>query len=132
LVEAMARLLPQLNPHAPLPGLADLQRVIDSGTCDLFTVRKSPDSPIAGTLTLAVFRTPIAWHAWVEDVVVDQASRGEGLGRLLLTAAIERARERGATRIDLTSRPEREAANRLYQSMGFQQRTTNLYRLTLV
>jgi ribosomal protein S18 acetylase RimI-like enzyme len=44
---------------------------------------------------------------------------------------IARARERSCVTVDLTSRPSREAANRLYQRAGFQLRETNLYRFDL-
>jgi ribosomal protein S18 acetylase RimI-like enzyme len=78
-----------------------------------------------------VFHTPVGTHAWVEDVVVDEAARGQGVGEELTRAALLAAAEKGAQEVNLTSRPAREAANRLYQRMGFQRRETNLYRLTL-
>jgi ribosomal protein S18 acetylase RimI-like enzyme len=70
-------------------------------------------------------------RAWIEDVVVDSSARGSGVGEALNTFAISESRHRGATTIDLTSRPSREAANRLYQRLGFVQRDTNVYRFTL-
>ncbi len=79
-------------------------------------------------LTLAVFRIPTGLRAWIEDVVVDEAARGRGVGAELTSAAIRLAGERGARTVDLTSRPSREAANRLYQRLGFVQRETNVYR----
>jgi len=82
-------------------------------------------------MTLALFRIPTGLRAWIEDVVVDEAARGRGVGEALNRAAIERARGEGATTVDLTSRPSREAANRLYQRLGFQERPTNVYRLDL-
>jgi ribosomal protein S18 acetylase RimI-like enzyme len=69
-------------------------------------------------------------HAWIEDVVVDEKWRGQGIGEALTQAGIERAIQRGASSVDLTSRPTREAANQLYVKMGFQLRHTNLYRYT--
>jgi ribosomal protein S18 acetylase RimI-like enzyme len=86
------------------------------------------DNQIVGLLTLAVFRIPTAVRAWIEDVVVDSSARGHGVGEALNTAAIAEAKRRGAKTVDLTSRPSREAANRLYQRIGFVARDTNVYR----
>ncbi|MCS5685302.1 MAG: GNAT family N-acetyltransferase, partial [Acidimicrobiales bacterium] len=74
------------------------------------------------------FRIPTGLRAWIEDVVVDEAARGRGIGDALNRAAIERARAAGARTVDLTSRPSREAANRLYRRLGFVERGTNMYR----
>ena len=90
------------------------------------------DGTIVGTSTLAVFRIPTALRAWIEDVVVDAEARGQGVGEALTRAMVERARERGCRTVDLTSRPHREDANRLYRRMGFHQRDTNVYRLDLL
>jgi ribosomal protein S18 acetylase RimI-like enzyme len=89
------------------------------------------DGRIAGSLTLAMFRIPTGLRAWIEDVVVDGDARGNGVGEALNLFAIEEARKRGAVTVDLTSRPSREAANRLYQRLGFVARDTNVYRFTL-
>ena len=85
---------------------------------------------IVGSLTLAVFRIPTGLRAWIEDVVVDGEARGKGVGEALNRAAIERAQALGARTVDLTSRPSREAANRLYRRIGFVQRETNVYRFS--
>ena len=84
-----------------------------------------------GTLTLVVFRIPTGVRAWIEDVVVDDAARGHGVGEALNQFALDLARGKGAKTVDLTSRPSREAANRLYQRIGFQPRETNVYRFDL-
>jgi ribosomal protein S18 acetylase RimI-like enzyme len=89
------------------------------------------DGRIAGALTLATFPIPTGVRAWIEDVVVDSAARGHGVGEALNQAAIAEARARGAVTVDLTSRPSREAANRLYQRIGFVRRDTNVYRFDL-
>lgn len=89
------------------------------------------DGRIAGSLTLAMFRIPTGVRAWIEDVVVDESARGHGVGEALNRAALDHARANGAITVDLTSRPSREAANRLYKRMGFEQRDTNVYRYTL-
>ncbi len=81
-----------------------------------------------GSLTLAVFRVPTGLRAWIEDVVVDESARGAGAGEALVRSAVGRAEAVGARTVDLTSRPSREAANRLYLRVGFETRTTNVYR----
>jgi ribosomal protein S18 acetylase RimI-like enzyme len=84
-----------------------------------------------GSLTLAVFRLPTGVRAWIEDVVVDGSARGTGVGEALVAEAVRRAGDVGAKTVDLTSRPDREAANRLYLRAGFVARETNVYRRTL-
>lgn len=127
IMSAFERLLPQLS-RARLPSRAELEDLVASPACSLLIVR---DPEIVGTLTLATFRTPTGYHAWIEDVVVDSAARGRGIGEALTRAALDRARELGAHEVNLTSRPTREAANRLYQRIGFQLRNTNVYRYDL-
>ncbi len=89
------------------------------------------DGSILGSLTLAFYRIPTGLKAWIEDVVVDTEARGRGVGELLNRAALDEARRRGAKDVSLTSRPSREAANRLYLRIGFEARSTNVYRYTL-
>ncbi len=126
LVAAFERLIPQLSSSSPPPSRADLVDLVDGRDTDLFIARVGGE--IVGSLTLAFYRIPTGLKAWIEDVVVDDAVRGHGIGRRLNEAALERARERGAKNVALTSRPSREAANRLYQRIGFEIRNTNLYR----
>ncbi len=126
LVEAFARLTPQLSSSSPPPSREMLAEIVASEATDLLVARDG--GRIVGTLTLVVFRIPTGLRAWIEDVVVDDAARGKGVGRLLNEAAIRRAAERGALTVDLTSRPAREAANRLYERIGFEARQTNVYR----
>jgi ribosomal protein S18 acetylase RimI-like enzyme len=126
LVEAMARLLPQLSSSAPAPTTAELDEIATSPATVLLVARL--DGRIVGSLTLALFRIPTGMRAWIEDVVVDESARGHGVGDALNRAALEIAAARGARTIDLTSRPSREAANRLYRRLGFQARETNVYR----
>ena len=130
LVDAFARLIPQLSRSSPPPGPAELRAMIDApGTSVL--VATNDDGAITGTLTLVVFRIPTGMRAWIEDVVVDEAARGQGVGEALTHHALDVARAAGAKTVDLTSRPSREAANRLYQRLGFTARETNIYRLEL-
>jgi len=129
LVDALNRLLPQLSSDPPTLTIGDVERILHSDSASLFVAKEG--SRIVGMLTLITFRIPTGRRAWIEDVVVDAEARGEGLGRRLTEAAIDEARRRGARTIDLTSRPSREAANALYQKMGFEPRETNVYRLSL-
>lgn len=130
IVEAFARLIPQLSRSSPPPSKAELQAIADHEACFLLVAREG-DATILGSLTLVVFPIPTAVRAWIEDVVVDDAARGKGVGELLNRRALEISAERGAKTVDLTSRPSREAANRLYQRIGFEARDTNVYRYSL-
>lgn len=134
--EAMGRLIPQLSRSAAPMSETDVERFLAQGGVHLLVFR--PDAaddegnhPILGMLSLATFEIPTGVRAWIEDVVVDEAARGQGAGQALVVAAIEHAQKIGARTVDLTSRPSREAANRLYQRAGFQLRETNVYRVTL-
>jgi ribosomal protein S18 acetylase RimI-like enzyme len=130
MVEAVEKLVPQLSRSNPPPSEAELGEVVASPATDLF-IALADDGTIVGMSTLATFRIPTGLRAWIEDVVVDESARGTGVGRTLTQAMLERARERGCVTVDLTSRPSREAANHLYQQMGFRPRETNVYRITL-
>jgi len=129
LVEAFQRLIPQLSSSSPPPTPTELEVILSQGACTLF-IGRDPDQAgkIIGVLALVMFRTPTGSHAWIEDVVVDAAARGKGLGEALTRAAIDYAQQAGARHVDLTSNPSREAANRLYRRIGFKLRATNLYR----
>ena len=129
LLEALDRLLPQLS-SGPFPDRAALEALVRAEATDLLVARDAVGRVI-GTLTLVVYSTPMGVHAWIEDVVVDAAARRQGVGEALTRFAVQRARQRGAKAISLTSRPAREAANRLYQRLGFIRWETNLYRLPL-
>jgi ribosomal protein S18 acetylase RimI-like enzyme len=89
------------------------------------------DGRIVGMLTLVAFEIPTSVRAWIEDVVVDGSARGSGVAAALVDAALVRSAELGARTVDLTSRPDREAANRLYVRLGFELRQTNVYRRAL-
>lgn len=130
LVEAFSRLVPQLSSSNPPPSDAELAELVASPATTVFLAR-GEDGTIAGTLTLCTFRIPTGIRAWIEDVVVDDDARGQGVGKALTQAAVDEARTLGARTVDLTSRPSRQAANGLYQSLGFQQRETNVYRYEL-
>lgn len=129
LVETIGRILPQLSKSSPAPTAAEVAEIISSPASDLLVARV--DGRIVGTLTLVIFRIPTGMRAWIEDVVVDDAARGQGVGEALNRFALDVARRRGCKTVDLTSRPSREAANRMYQRIGFQARETNVYRYDL-
>ena len=129
LVKAFERLTPQLSSSNPPPTEKELASIVTSRSTVLFVARD--DGEIVGSLSLVLFRIPTGLRAWIEDVVVDGAARGKGVGEALNLAAIERASKAGAKTVDLTSRPSRESANRLYQRLGFQLRTSNVYRYEL-
>ena len=132
LVAAFERLIPQLSSSNPAPTETELAAICESeASVLLIAVDREAADHILGSLTLAWFRIPTGVRAWIEDVVVDEAARGHGVGDLLNRAALDRARELGAKTVDLTSRPSREAANRLYQRIGFVARDTNVYRYSL-
>jgi ribosomal protein S18 acetylase RimI-like enzyme len=126
LVEAFARLIPQLSRSAPPTGRSELDEIVRSPAAVLLVARDG--GAIVGSLTLVLFRIPTAMRAWIEDVVVDETARGKGVGEALNREALRVAGERGAATVDLTSRPSRKAANRLYQRLGFELRETNVYR----
>jgi ribosomal protein S18 acetylase RimI-like enzyme len=129
IVEALGRLMVQLSRSAVAPTREELQQMVDAEAIRLLVARN--DESIMGTLTLALFRIPTGVRAWIEDVVVDEAARGSGIGEALNRKALDLAKESGARTVDLTSRPSRQAANRLYQRMGFKPRGTNVYRYSL-
>ena len=123
---AVAALVGELSRSAPRPGPAEVERVIASPATRLLLARDR--GRIVGMLTLVVFPIPTGVRAWIEDVVVSAAARERGVGAALNRAALALARDEGARTVDLTSRPDREAANRLYARLGFARRETNVYR----
>ena len=125
-VEAFARLVPQLSATTVPPGRSALDRIVHSAAATVLIDRV--DGRIAGTLTLVMFPIPTGLRAWIEDVVVDESARGRGIGEALCLEAIRLARAAGARTVDLTSRPSREAAGRLYEKVGFHLRETRVYR----
>lgn len=132
LVNAMATLVPQLSSSSPPPSREELEEIVRSDASHVLVARDEDwAGSILGAMTLVVFRIPTGVRAWIEDVVVDSDARGRGVGEKLNLAALDLARQRGARTVDLTSRPSREAANRLYKRIGFVQRETNVYRYSL-
>ena len=130
LTAAFERLVPQLSRSNPPPTRDAVAEMLGSPAITQFVAHDDAGA-IVGVATLATFRIPTGLRAWIEDVITDEAARGQGVGELLTRAMIDRAQELGCTTVDLTSRPSREAANRLYQRVGFVQRETNVYRYEL-
>ncbi len=125
-VEAFARLIPQLSSSNPPPSIEALREIAAAEATTLLLARL--EGRIVGSLTLVMFRIPTGVRAWIEDVVVDADARGHGIGEALNLFAVQEAKDHGALTVDLTSRPSREAANRLYQRLGFVARNSTVYR----
>lgn len=130
LVAAFRRLLPQLSASAKDIEAYDLESIVASPATMLLMARDENDEYV-GTLTLVLFRSPSGARGWIEDVIVDENSRGNGVGEALVDEAIRQAQKANARTLDLTSNPTREAANRLYVRCGFEERSTNVYRFSL-
>jgi ribosomal protein S18 acetylase RimI-like enzyme len=129
LLAGLNHLLPQLSTNAAALTTTDVETLVNSSSVTVFIARD--EGRIVGSLTLVVFPIPTGLRAWIEDVVVDEAARGTGVGEALTNAAIDESRRRHVRSIDLTTRPSREAANRLYARLGFELRETNVYRFSL-
>ncbi len=133
-VEAFGRLLPQLSTSASQLDADALSVIVSAPASTLLIARAGGE--IVGTLTLVIFPIPTGIRAWVEDVVVDEAARGKQFGgkrvaETLTTEAIRIARQAGAKTVDLTTRPSRVAAGKLYERLGFEQRDSRVYRYSL-
>jgi GNAT superfamily N-acetyltransferase len=126
---ALAKLLPQLNACLPISTMERLQAIVADPAVTLLLASDGND--IVGTTTVIVYTTPFWIKARLDEVVVDEAARGKGVGAALVKAALDVARARGAQVAELQSGVQREAANRLYPRMGFKRRETNVYRITL-
>ncbi len=126
--EALQRLIPQLGAHKIPPTRDELRKLIESESSALLVAREPKENdPIAGILSLTIYRVPTGLRSMIEDVIVDENMRRHGIGEALVRYAIELARVAGASGVSLTSNPQREAANQLYQAMGFELRKTNPY-----
>ena len=128
-VQAIASLVAQLSSSAASFSRSDLEAMLTDPATTLFATRVGGE--IVGITTVVIFRAATGVRAFIDDVVVMPTYRGQRLGDALVRAAIQHAASLGVQKIDLTSRPSREAANRLYQRLGFERRQTNVYRLTL-
>jgi ribosomal protein S18 acetylase RimI-like enzyme len=125
---ALLQLLPQLSRSAIRPDRETIARFA-AHPANTVLIARDADA-IVGTLTLVVFPLLTGVRAWIEDVVVDEAARGSGVGGALTMEAVRIAADAGARTVDLTSRPDRVAANRLYRNLGFEPRESQVYRYT--
>jgi ribosomal protein S18 acetylase RimI-like enzyme len=125
LAAAVARLVPQLSPSREPAGIVELVELVSTPGTSLIVARDG--DAVLGMLTLIVYRVPTGTRAWIHDVVVDETARGRGVGEALTREALQQAADAGAISVELTTRQEREAANRLYRRLGFEQRETNVY-----
>ena len=124
--DAFQGLVPQLTSNNPPPSRDDLAALVKSESSTLIIAR-ADNSSIIGAACVTVYRVPTGIRAIIEDVIVDESARGQGIGEALVRRCLDVAREKGASGVSLTSNPKREAANRLYQRMGFKKRETNAY-----
>ena len=108
---------------------ADLMMVLKDSNCHLYAILDG--ERIVGCVTLCVFHSPTGTKASVEDVVVSSAYRGQHLGKQLMKYVLEQAKAFAPIELHLTSNPMRVAANKLYQSIGFQKKETNCYQMTI-
>jgi ribosomal protein S18 acetylase RimI-like enzyme len=128
LVDAFNRLIPQLSRSAPPLDEATLRDVVTAPGNVVLVARDDTTGAVVGSMTLVLFRIPSGMRAWIEDVVVDEAYNNRGIATAMNREALTRAAAAGARSVDLTSRPSREAANHVYQKLGFKPRDTNIYR----
>ena len=126
-LQSINELLPQLSSSAQVISMDRLSELVESDNTLIF-IGTDESGQILGMLSLIVMKIPTGNKAWIEDVVVDQSARGKGMGKALMNHALEKAKELAVKSVDLTSRPSRETANMLYQSLGYQIRETNVYR----
>jgi GNAT superfamily N-acetyltransferase len=127
---SLLRLLPQLDPAYPLPTREHFKEILSSGT-SRFIISELENNEIAGMLTLVSYKLPTGTKFWIEDVVVDESSRGKGIGKALVLFALDTARSMGAKNVDLTSRPFRTTAHKLYLDLGFVIRETSVFRYSV-
>ena len=128
MVDAFGRLLPQLSRSAKPLGKAELDAIVGCPANTVLLARSA--GAITGAMTLVMFPLPSGLRAWIEDVVVDESARRQGTGEAMMLESLRLARAAGARTVDLTSRPAREAAGRLYERLGFKIRESRLYRYT--
>jgi ribosomal protein S18 acetylase RimI-like enzyme len=127
LLDALTRLIPQLKISVPRLARDEVAGLLSLDAVTLLTARSNASAPIVGMLTLIVYRVPTGVRARIEDVVVDESARGQGIAVALVERALDIARAKGADGVALTSNPRREAANQLYQKVGFERWETNVY-----
>lgn len=126
-LENINNLLSQLSDSVHTITEEELNTLLSSSQNHLYVLES--DGQFIGMTTLCLYQCPTGWKAWIEDVVVDQNHRGKGYGKLMVRKAMEECKNRGNVTLMLTSRPSRIVANQLYQSLGFEKRETNVYKM---
>lgn len=126
-LENINNLLSQLSDSVHTITEEELNTLLSSSQSHLYVLES--DGQFIGMTTLCLYQCPTGWKAWIEDVVVDQNHRGKGYGKLMVRKAMEECKNRGNVTLILTSRPSRIVANQLYQSLGFEKRETNVYKM---
>lgn len=127
LKNALKKLIPQLNRSLDFPADDHILKLLSDNNSTLF-VAKDNNSKIVGMLTLVTYQIPSGLRTWIEDVVVDSAFRGKGIGKLLMSSALKYCKEKNWNNVNLTSSPNRVSANNMYKKLGFELRETNCYR----
>lgn len=129
LFQSMQDLVAQLSPNAPMPSREDIENIVGAPGCTILVAGSDEEgAQIVGTLTLVIFQVPTGRRARIEDVVVEESVRGQGIGEALVIEALNLVESNGIRSVDLTSNPDRKAANKLYSRLGFILRDTNLFR----
>jgi len=128
--KAVLNLLPRLGAHVKLPSEEDFRKILESENSHLFLL-EAESGEITGMLSIGKYFVPTGMKVWIEDVVVDEKYAGKGYGRQLMVYALDYAEKFGAANVELTSRPARVAANKLYQKLGFELQQTNKYRFAI-
>ena len=126
-LENINNLLSQLSDSVHTITEEELNSLLSSSQSHLYVLES--DGQFIGMTTLCLYQCPTGWKAWIEDVVVDQNHRGKGYGKLMVRKAMEECKNRGNVTLMLTSRPSRIVANQLYQSLGFEKREANVYKM---
>lgn len=125
---SLSILLGELTGRSSQDCTLDLEAVVADPAVRLFVGRED-DGSIVACGCLCVMETLSGRKGHVEDIVVSGSCRGKGYGRQMMEHIIGVARELGPMELFLTSRPSRVAANALYQSLGFERKETNCYRM---
>lgn len=108
----------------------DEEAIINDSNCNCIIVEKA--GIVAGCATLITYRVPTKGIVGrIEDVIIDEKYRGQGLGRGVMEKLIAIAKEKSIRLIDLTSNPKRTTARKLYESLGFESYDTGVFRLKL-
>jgi ribosomal protein S18 acetylase RimI-like enzyme len=124
LVATIHALLPQLTEARTPPTLEQLQDVVGNQT---LLLARNDEGAVLGTLTFVLYRVSSGVKGRIEDVIVDESARGQGVGEALVREGMRLANEAGVLMLELTSMPYRQAANRLYRRLGFVRKPTNVY-----